>query len=275
MLFLAIITAGCSEKDMMQETLSANNFKGLIAQINKACQSLDTQTCNYVKGTIILTLPNAFDTDYEPVGEDAVKAKELYKDLNNKNVKEFIQIYKGMLLKNLESVRKRDTEITKNLDNLYAAYLRTKHYAEDIILSDITINFENKRGAMLSFTLTNKTQKIIKQAVAEVEFYSVSDIFLGRIKAFSHTFTPDLKPGGKAVIKTTLESIPGNDLVLIRAAKGLKTKVSVSSLQISSKIEDENSLILNLPYSYHRMRQLISDSEKLYNDTVNKINAIH
>ncbi len=271
----ALLLSGCDRRDIMDRPIIADNFEKFMLEINDVCKKTDEETCGAIKGPVVLGLPDAANADYKPSGEDVFTAEEIFRKLNGKTPSELIRIYKGMLLKNLETVRKRDLDIKKNLDLLLDSYESTKKYAADIIVSDIElISDKNLRKMRLGFAVSNKTEFVLKQLVAEAEFYSASDILLGRTKAFVCVLAPNLKPKGRVIIKTLLDSMPENDLALIRAAKNLKIKVTVSSVQTGSKNENEQNLILSLPYSYHRMRELLSESELLYNDTVKKINAI-
>lgn len=271
----AVLLFGCDSRDIMDRPIIADNFEEFMLEINDVCKKTDKETCDAIKGPVALGLPDAANADYKPSGEDVFTAEEIFRKLNGKTPSELIRIYKGMLLKNLETVRKRDLDIKKNLDLLLDSYESTKKYATDIIVSDIElISDKNLRKMRLGFTVSNETEFVLKQLAAEAEFYSASDILLGRTKAFVCELAPNLKPKGRVIIKTLLNSVPENDLALIRAAKNLKIKVTVSSVQTGSKNENEQNLILSLPYSYHRMRELLSESELLYNDTVKKINAI-
>ena len=271
----AVILYSCDKRDIIDRPIIADNFEKFMNEIDSVCKKMSEETCAAMKGPILLDLPNAVNANYRPSGEDSFIAEEIFRRLNGKTPAELVGTYKGMLLNNLENMRKRDLDIKNNLDLLLASYEETNKYASDITVSDIMlISDENLRDMRLGFTVSNKTAFVLKQLVAEAEFYSASSVLLGRTKAFVLKLNPNITPNGKTAIKTFLDSVPENDLTLIRAAKNLKIKVTVSSVQTDSQNENEQNLILSLPYSYHKMRKLLSESEILYEDTVKKINAI-
>ena len=274
-LFVFFIAIGCEKRNIMDIPIFADNFAELTEQIEKVCRKTDEETCNNIKGAILIELPNAFEKEHSASEDDIYTAQEIYRKLNGKTPSELIQIYKGILLNNLETARKRELDISKNLDLLLESYESTKHYASDIRLDNIKLIHNNNVNNMrVDFTLFNNTTFALEQIVAEADFYTLSDTLLGRSKSFAYTFTPILKPNGKATVKASLNSIPQEDLILIKAAKNLKIKVTVSSIRTNSENENEKNIILSLPYSYYRMRELLKESELLYNNTVNKINEI-
>lgn len=272
---VTIFIFSCSKKYDMDTPIIEENFNDFFRKINNLCLNIDEETCKNIKGLIILELPNAVNSNYTPIAGDIEKANIIFRKLNGKTPSEMIQLYKNTLIKNLDVVRKRDLDIKKNLDLIYDSYENTKKYASYISVSDIKlINSNNVSNMKIQFTITNNTDFDITQLVGEVEFYSNSDILLGRTKGFLKELTPLLHSKRKTTITIPLSSISKSDLSMIRAAINIKIKVTVSSVTTTSLNDSEKNLILSLPYSYYRMRELLEESEKVYNDTLNKINKI-
>ena len=76
-------------------------------------------------------------------------------------------------------------------------------------------------------------------------------------------------------VNIVINSIPKEDIVLVRAAKDLTTKVIITSIQTNSQDNETSALILSLPYSYHHLRDMIKDREKLYNAYMKKIDNLY
>lgn len=275
--FLAslFLVSGCEKTDIMNEPVSAQNFQEFTKKLEKICYKTDNATCGYINGPIDFYLPKSTSNELLSDEKKQEVAQNIYKKLNNKTPNEIIEIYKGILLVDLEKSRGRDTEIIQNLDEIKNVHEKTKHFATDIFISHVSVDFRKQNMPTLNFEITNKTKFNVKQIVAEAEFYTTSETFLGREKAFSHVFKPTLGPNQTISVAKKLSSIPEQDMTLIKAAKNLKIRVLISSLQTGSKKENESIIILALPYSYYKMRELIEESDKLYNDTVNKIKDIN
>lgn len=266
---------GCSKDYNMDTPIIANNFSSFMKEINNVCKNVDKELCDNIKGIIIAELPDAKNDDYTPIAEEVQIAKNIFNRLNGKSSSEIIQIYKNTLLENLDTARQRDIDINTNLQLLYDSYESTKKYATYINVTDIKIiNSNNISDMKLQFTITNNSTFNITELVGEAEFYSYSDILIGRTKSFLEEINPILQSKRKTNITINLSSISKSDLSMIRAAKNIKIKVTVSSVRTTSEDEHTKNLILSLPYSYYRMKELLAESEKVYNDTVKKINSI-
>lgn len=72
-----------------------------------------------------------------------------------------------------------------------------------------------------------------------------------------------------------INSISDEDIILVRAAKDLTTKVIVTSLHTDSQDNNTSTIVLSLPYSYYHLRDMIEDRETMYNVTVKKIDNIY
>lgn len=269
------MVSGCKKTDIMNEAVSAQNFREFAEKLEKICYKTDNATCGYINGPIYFYMPKS--AAGEPLTDEVSQeiTTKIYKRLNNKTPNEIIEIYKGLLLADLDKSRGRDSEIIQNLDGIKDVHEKTKHFATDIFISHVSVDFRKQNMPTLTFEITNRTKFNVKQIVAEAEFYTATETFLGREKAFSHVFKPTIGPGQTTAVTKKLSSVPEQDMTLIKAAKNLKIRVLISSLQTDSKKENESVIILSLPYSYHKMRELIEESDELYNDTVNKIKAIN
>lgn len=271
---VSFFAVGCGEKSVMNTPVSAGSFKELADKLEWLCGKTDNKTCGYINGAIYVYLPDYNSDKFVMNRENEEKIDQLYKKLNGKTPNEIIEIYKAALLDNLNQLRRHDEEIIQNLDNMKATYEKTKHFANDVSVSRISVDFR-KKTPEIAFDVTNNTKFNLKQIVAEIEFFTSSETFLGREKTFSYTLSPILTPGKSQSIKTRIASIPQEDMVLIRATKNLKIKVLISSVQTDNATGDESILVLALPSSYYKVRELLHESEKLYNDTVEKIKAIN
>lgn len=267
-------TIGCGEKSVMDIPVSASSFRELTDKLETLCDKTDNQTCGYVNGAVYVHLPDYKSDKFIMNAENEAIIDKLFKKLNGKTPNEIIEIYKAALLDNLDKLKRHDEEIVQNLDHIKATFEKTKHFANDVSVSRISVDFR-KKSPVIAFDVSNNTKFNLKQIVSEIDFFTASETFLGREKAFSYTLFPILKPGQTQTIKVSMISIKDADLTLIRAAKNLKIKVLISSVQTDDPKADEAVLVLALPASYHKMRELIKESNKLYNDTVSKIKSIN
>lgn len=270
----SLLAVGCVEKSVMDTPISANSFGELADKMEGLCAKTDNKTCGYINGAIYVHIPDYKSEKFIMNQENEEKTDKLYKKLNGKTPNEIIEIYKAGLLANLDQLRRHDEEIIQNLNNMKATYEKTKHFAKNISVSRISVDFR-KKTPELTFDVTNNTQFNLKQIVAEIEFFTSSETFLGREKTFSYPLSPMLAPGKSHSIKIRIASIPKEDMVLIRATKNLKIKVLISSVQADNATGDESVLVLALPSSYYKVKELLNESDKLYNDTVEKIKAIN
>lgn len=268
LIIFMLLLAACEEKNIMNIPIEADNFQDLIYKIATVCSKVDNNTCTHLKNTIRV-FANQNDQENNPT--------KILNILNQKTPNEMIDLYKTYLLVDLKKGRTHDEEVIKNLNEMKTEYEKTKHFANNVVVSNIsaTLNLKNVNAYVLNFDVTNNTPFNIKQCVAEAEFYTQSDTFLGREKAFSYTFQKPLASGKTANVKIHSENIPLEDLTLIRATRNLKTKVIITSLQTDSNNDNESVLILALPYSYFKMRDLLKESDEIYNKTVEKIKAIN
>lgn len=270
-----LFISGCGKKDIMDVPMRADNFQELADKLEKLCDVTDNKTCGYLNGAVYAYIPDYRTDGFAMTESKKAAAEALYKKLNGKTPNQIIEVYKSILMENLNNARKRDEAIIKNLDDIKNAYEKTKNFAADVSVAHVSVDFRKKNAPVLSFNMENKSPFNIRQIVAEAEFYTASETLLGREKAFSYPLNPPLAPGKSAVVQTVISTVSPEDMELIRAAKNLKIKVLVSSLQTDSKNENESVLVLALPHSYFKMRKLIEESDKLYEDTVNKIKAIN
>ena len=281
--FIIIISAalfmltGCREEkvNVMAVPIQAEDFYDLQNKINIVCAQINSTVCSYIKGPISVYLSDATSQGYILSGEEAVIAENLYKRLNGKTPEQIIAEYKKILKNKLDEDMERDRNVTKMLNNIEKTFKNTKEYAKDVIIKDINTNIGDDNIIQLAFTIENRTPFNILQFSGETEFFTTSDTFLARSKAFSKKIEPYIPTGSSARVNIIISSIEDNDITLIRAAKDLTTKVIITSLHTDSQDNATSAIVLSLPYSYFHLRQMIEERESIYNATLKKIDNIY
>ncbi len=271
-LFCAGTLNACYSNSIADIPINADSFGEFRNAINVVCTKVDKSACEHLQNAINIQLPLNTLTDSIEYQEETEK---IYRRLNNRTPREIVDIYKVMLLQNLKELNAKNIRLDKELQKLYTNYENTKHHASNITISEIGYDFTDLDNPLISFKITNDIEFPIDQLVAEAEFYSSSDIFLGRAKAFIQPLRVPIEPGGSFVVKKTLDSIPEEDLELIKVARNLKIKISIPSIQ--AIVDDKKSteiFVLSLPYSYIKMQELLDENAQVYTETVEKINSI-
>ena len=271
------ILTGCQKEkvNIMAVPIQAEDFYDLQNKINIVCAQINSTVCSYIKGPISVYLPDASSQGYILSGEEAAIAENLYKRLNSKTPEQIISEYKKILKNKLDEDMERDRNVTKMLNNIEKTFKNTKEYAKDVIIKDINANIGDDNIIQIAFTIENKTPFNILQFSGETEFFTTSDTFLARSKAFSKKIEPYIPTGSSARVNVIISSIEDNDIILIRAAKDLTTKVIITSLHTDSKDNATSAIVLCLPYSYFHLRQMIEERESIYNDALKKIDNIY
>ncbi len=255
------ILTGCQKEkvNIMAVPIQAEDFYDLQNKINIVCAQINSTVCSYIKGPISVYLPDASSQGYILSGEEAAIAENLYKRLNSKTPEQIISEYKKILKNKLDEDMERDRNVTKMLNNIEKTFKNTKEYAKDVIIKDINANIGDDNIIQIAFTIENKTPFNILQFSGETEFFTTSDTFLARSKAFSKKIEPYIPTGSSARVNVIISSIEDNDITLIRAAKDLTTKVIITSLHTDSKDNATSAIVLCLPYSYFHLRQMIEE----------------
>lgn len=271
------ILTGCREEkvNVMAVPIQAEDFYDLQNKINIVCAQINSTVCSYIKGPISVYLPDASSEGYILSGEEAIIAENLYKRLNGKTPEQIIAEYKKILKNKLDEDMERDRNVTKMLNNIEKTFKSTKEYAKDVIIKDINTNIGDDNIIQILFTIENRTPFNILQFSGETEFFTTSDTFLARSKAFSKKIEPYIPTGSSARVNVIISSIEDNDITLIRAAKDLTTKVIITSLHTDSQDNATSAIVLSLPYSYFHLRQMIEERESIYNATLKKIDNIY
>ncbi len=271
------ILTGCQKEkvNIMAVPIEAEDFYDLQNKINIVCAQINSTVCSYIKGPISVYLPDASSQGYILSGEEAAIAENLYKRLNSKTPEQIISEYKKILKNKLDEDMERDRNVTKMLNNIEKTFKNTKEYAKDVIIKDINANIGDDNIIQIAFTIENKTPFNILQFSGETEFFTTSDTFLARSKAFSKKIEPYIPTGSSARVNVIISSIEDNDITLIRAAKDLTTKVIITSLHTDSKDNATSAIVLCLPYSYFHLRQMIEERESIYNAALKKIDNIY
>ncbi len=271
------ILTGCQKEkvNIMAVPIQAEDFYDLQNKINIVCAQINSTVCSYIKGPISVYLPDASSQGYILSGEEAAIAENLYKRLNSKTPEQIISEYKKILKNKLDEDMERDRNVTKMLNNIEKTFKNTKEYAKDVIIKDINANIGDDNIIQIAFTIENKTPFNILQFSGETEFFTTSDTFLARSKAFSKKIEPYIPTGSSARVNVIISSIEDNDIILIRAAKDLTTKVIITSLHTDSKDNATSAIVLCLPYSYFHLRQMIEERESIYNAALKKIDNIY
>ena len=271
------ILTGCQKEkvNIMAVPIQAEDFYDLQNKINIVCAQINSTVCSYIKGPISVYLPDSSSQVYILSGEEAAIAENLYKRLNSKTPEQIISEYKKILKNKLDEDMERDRNVTKMLNNIEKTFKNTKEYAKDVIIKDINANIGDDNIIQIAFTIENKTPFNILQFSGETEFFTTSDTFLARSKAFSKKIEPYIPTGSSARVNVIISSIEDNDITLIRAAKDLTTKVIITSLHTDSKDNATSAIVLCLPYSYFHLRQMIEERESIYNAALKKIDNIY
>lgn len=271
------ILTGCQKEkvNIMAVPIQAEDFYDLQNKINIVCAQINSTVCSYIKGPISVYLPDASSQGYILSGEEAAIAENLYKRLNSKTPEQIISEYKKILKNKLDEDMERDRNVTKMLNNIEKTFKNTKEYAKDVIIKDINTNIGDDNIIQIAFTIENKTPFNILQFSGETEFFTTSDTFLARSKAFSKKIEPYIPTGSSARVNVIISSIEDNDITLIRAAKDLTTKVIITSLHTDSQDNATSAIVLCLPYSYFHLRQMIEERESIYNAALKKIDNIY
>ena len=276
-LLLLISITGCKKEkvNIMKVPIVAEDFYTLQNNITLVCTQINSTICNYIKGPITLYLKDSFTPGYILSSDEAVVAEKLYKRLNGKTPEQIIEEYKKMLKQNLDNDIKRDINVTKTLDNIEKTYKKTRHFAKDIVIKDIHTNIGSDNIIQIGFTIENNTPFNVWQFSGEVEFFTAVDTMLARSKAFTKKIEPYIPVNASSRVNIYVNSIPEEDMTLVRAAKDLTTKVIITSLHTDSQDNATSAIVLSLPYSYHHLRDMIEERERMYNATLKKIDDIY
>lgn len=276
-LLLLISITGCKKEkvNIMKVPIVAEDFYTLQNNITLVCTQINSTICSYIKGPITLYLKDSFTPGYILSGDEAIIAEKLYKRLNGKTPEQIIEEYKKMLKENLDNDIKRDINVTKTLDNIEKTYKKTRHFAKDIVIKDVHTNIGNDNIIQIGFTIENNTPFNIWQFSGEVEFFTAVDTLLTRSKAFTKKIEPYIPVNASSRVNIYVNSIPEEDMTLVRAAKDLTTKVIITSLHTDSQDNATSAIVLSLPYSYHHLRDMIEERERMYNATLKKIDDIY
>ncbi len=276
-LLLLISITGCKKEkvNIMKVPIVAEDFYTLQNNITLVCTQINSTICNYIKGPITLYLKDSFTPGYILSSDEAIVAEKLYKRLNGKTPEQIIEEYKKMLKQNLDNDIKRDINVTKTLDNIEKTYKTTKHFAKDIVIKDIHTNIGSDNIIQIGFTIENNTPFNVWQFSGEVEFFTAVDTMLARSKAFTKKIEPYIPVNASSRVNIYVNSISEEDMTLVRAAKDLTTKVIITSLHTDSEDNATSAIVLSLPYSYHHLRDMIEERERMYNATLKKIDDIY
>ena len=190
------ILTGCREEkvNVMAVPIQAEDFYDLQNKINIVCAQINSTVCSYIKGPISVYLPDASSEGYILSGEEAIIAEDLYKRLNGKTPEQIIAEYKKILKNKLDEDMERDRNVTKMLNNIEKTFKSTKEYAKNVIIKDINTNIGDDNIIQIAFTIENRTPFNILQFSGETEFFTTSDTFLARSKAFSKKIEPVTGP---------------------------------------------------------------------------------
>lgn len=276
-LLLLISITGCKKEkvNIMKVPIVAEDFYTLQNNITLVCTQINSTICDYIKGPITLYLKDSFNPGYILTDDEAIIAEQLYKKLNGKTPEQIIEEYKKMLKQKLDDDIKRDRNVTKTLDNIEKTYKSTRHFAKNIAVKDIHTSVGGDNIIQIGFTIENNTPFNIWQFSGEAEFYTAGDTMLARSKAFTKKIEPYIPRGASTRVNIYINSIPDEDISLVRAAKDLTTKVIITSLHTDSTDNATSALVLSLPYSYHHLREMIKERESMYNATLKKIDDIY
>lgn len=271
------IFVGCQKEqvNIMTVPITAYDFNDLANKINMVCTQINSTICSYIKGPISVYLPNALSSGYILSSDESIIAEDLFKKLNGKTPEQIIKEYKKILKIKLDEDMQRDRNVTNILNNIEKQFQQTKEYAKDIYINDIITSIGEDDIIQIGFTISNKTPFNILRFSGETEFFTHTDTFLARSKAFSKTIEPYIPSGSSARINIIINSIEENDIPLIRAAKDLATKIIITSLHTDSTDNNTASIVLSLPYSYFHLRNMIEERENIYNATLKKIDKIY
>ncbi|MDE7169988.1 MAG: hypothetical protein K2N67_07300 [Mucispirillum sp.] len=274
---ILLLTAACQKEheDIMDIPIKADGFHDMVIKINEVCAQVNNTVCGYIKGPVNFHFPKHITPDYLLNTDEAAKADELYKTLNNKTPKEIIEEYKKILKNNLNNDMERDKNVSKILNGIKKTYDETKKYAKDVTVKDISAQLGEDNLVQLNFTIENKTPFNILQFSGETEFYTSSDILLTRSKAWTKKIEPWIPSGSSARVNIIINSIPEEDIIFLHAAHQLITKVIVTSLHTVSNDDKTAVLILSLPYSYNHLREVIKERERANKEAVKKINNLY
>ena len=159
--------------------------------------------------------------------------------------------------------------------NIEKTYKKTRHFAKDIVIKDVHTNIGSDNIIQIGFTIENNTPFNVWQFSGEVEFFTAVDTMLARSKAFTKKIEPYIPVNASSRVNIYVNSIPEEDMTLVRAAKDLTTKVIITSLHTDSQDNATSAIVLSLPYSYHHLRDMIEERERMYNATLKKIDDIY
>ncbi len=276
MITIAVLSACSKEKiNIMKVPVEADNFYDLQNKLNVVCTQINSTICSYIKGPVTMYLPEASTSGYILSTDETVIAEDLYKRLNGKTPEQIIDEYKKILKQKLNDDMQRDRNVTKTLNTIEKNFKNTHKYAKDIIITNIETNIGDDNIVQIGFTIENKTPFNILQFSGETEFFTAVDTFLTRSKAFTKKIEPYIPSGSSARVNVMINSITDDDIVLVRAAKDLITKVIITSLHTDSQDNTTSAIVLSLPYSYHHLRDMIEERESMYNATMKKIDNIY
>lgn len=267
---------GCQKEkvDIMYRPIVAENFSDLVEKINYVCAHVDKDKCTYMKGVITYTLPDYTKNHYLSTLEEIQLSQDIYEQLNNKTPIQMINEYKVILKNKINEDMKKDEYLLKSLDKVNNVYKSTKHYAKDIIVKDVQMELGKDNIIKIIFTLQNNTKFNLTKFAGETEYYTTNNVFITRSDAFSQKIEPWINAGSSGKITIYINSIPEDDIVLVRAASNLMTKVIITSVQTDSKNKLTESLVLSLPYSYYSLKKIINERNAVYRSTLRQIDTL-
>lgn len=276
-----LLLASCSKDDIkyrenvMDIPIRAENFNDLIEKMNLVCTSVNTTVCGYIKGSVLIHLPELSNNNGIIDNENQETANMLFEKLNNKTPNQMIEEYKKSLKEKLKNDMKENELIKKELKNIENEYEKTRKYAQDIVISDISTVIGKDNIIQINFVLENNTPFNISQFACETEFFTGGTTFLTRSKSFIKDLKPVLASKRKTKVSIIINSIPENDIILVRAAKDLTTKVIITNLTAIDKDKKYKNIILSLPYSYTQLVKMIQEKEMAYKATLKKIDNMY
>lgn len=268
-LLLSLIFS-CSDRSAIDKPIVANNFNDFLISIDKACRSIDPQSCEHVWGLMNLYLPELKDSSYIPSSDQKATVLRLYNRFNHKSPRELLMIYKGDMSSDIQSDINQDDEITTQLDDIFNQYKNSKRYIRNFPIRDIQTDF-NPTITNLMWTISNNSKLKIKQLVANVEYHSSDGKFIAKSADFIYKFDPYFTQYDRFTILVEIDSISANKLNIIKNSKNIKTKISILSVITNT----DKLLLFQLPDSYFRMRKLIAKSIQLHKDRINLVESIN
>lgn len=279
---IIILLASCKkevnilEYDIMKEPIVAEDLQDFNDKLTTICLELNEKTCSLIKGPIKLTFPNGIPRRSLLSTDDAIASRELFEKLNKKSPSQIISLYKNMLKQALNAQREQDKKVITTLEKLEETYKKTKKYADQIIVDNITTHISSKRGVeYVNFNLTNKSAFELISFTAEVEFLTGEGTLISRQPSFTKALFPPLEPKKHIKLSADISRLSLEDNKFIKAAKNLQIKVTITQVKTNSQDADNNTLILTLPYAYHYLKEAVEEKHELYEMTLERIKNIN